>query len=145
MASKNRLYSQTTQTTYLKGIHSDIPTDAVEISEELYLKVIGNPPPGKIRAHDEAGRPYLIDAPVVPPDPAADERAWRDGELANVLWLRERHRDQLEANAAPTLSAEQFKELLTYIQALRDLPQSPDFPNNENRPLPPVWLARQMV
>ncbi|QIH07168.1 phage tail protein [Pseudomonas sp. BIOMIG1BAC] len=140
MASKNRLYSQTTQTTYLKGIHSDIPTDAVEISEELYLKVIGNPPPGKIREHDEKGLPYLVDAL---PDRQTVERAWRDGEFAGVLWLRERHRDQLEVSANPTLSVEQFQELLTYIQALRDWPQSKAFPDTDHRPNPPPWLAEQ--
>ena len=28
-------------------------------------------------------------------DPAAQEREWRDAALASVMWLRERHRDQV--------------------------------------------------
>lgn len=138
-----RFYSQTTQTSYLQGVHSLMPDDALEIPEALYLSVIGNPPPGKIRAHDEHGLPYLIDAPEVLPDPAAQERQWRDSELASVIWLRERHRDQLEIEAPATLTGEQFKELLVYMQSLRDWPQSPDFPQAEHRPVAPSWIAEQ--
>ncbi|PYY83639.1 phage tail protein [Pseudomonas sp. TKO26] len=124
-------------------MHDLMPSDAVEISEELYLSVIGNPALGKIRAHDEQGLPYLVDAPEVIPDPAAQEREWRDSELVSVMWLRERHRDQLEIESPTTLTGEQFKELLVYMQSLRDWPQSPDFPQAEHRPVAPSWIAEQ--
>lgn len=136
-----RFYSKTTQTSYLQGVHSKMPVDAVEIPEALYLSVIGNPPPGKVRAHDAQGLPYLVDAPEVVPDPAAQEREWRDAELASVMWLRERHRDQLEIEAPKSIDVEQFKELLVYMQALRDWPQSHDFPGSQHRPIPPAWVA----
>lgn len=139
-----RFYSQTTQTTYLLGMHASIPSDAVEITDELYMAVIGNPPAGKARAHDERGLPYLVDAPEVVPDPAAQERQWRDAELASVMWLRERHRDQLEIGAATTLTGDQFNEMLLYMQALRDWPQSPDFPDIQHRPAAPEWIAEQI-
>ena len=61
-----RLYSKTTLTTYLVGAHTDIPGDAVPITEELYLATIGNPAPGTIREHDENGLPYLVLAPERP-------------------------------------------------------------------------------
>jgi len=138
-----RFYSQSTKTTYLMGLHTSIPDDAVEISDERYLSVIGNPSPGKIRVHDELGLPYLIDAPEVLLDPAAQERQWRDAELSSFMWLRERHRDQLEIATATTLTSEQFKELLVYMQSLRDWPQSPDFPQAEHRPVAPSWIAEQ--
>ncbi|MGY2200010.1 hypothetical protein [Pseudomonas gingeri] len=57
-----RFYSQSTQTTYLEGLHLQIPEDAVEISEALYVSVIGNPPLGKVRVHDSQGLPVLVDA-----------------------------------------------------------------------------------
>ncbi|OCW20994.1 hypothetical protein C9382_11840 [Pseudomonas aylmerensis] len=60
------------------------------------------------------------------------------------MWLRERHRDQLEISRETTLSAEQFTELLEYMQDLRDWPQSPDFPDIEQRPVPPAWIAEQI-
>lgn len=84
-----------------------------------------------------------IDKPpseVIAPDLFAQERAWRDGELSSVLWLRERHRDQLEIGRATTLSPDQFAELLTFLQVLRDWPQSDVFPDISGRPLPPAWL-----
>ncbi|WOE80817.1 phage tail assembly chaperone [Pseudomonas protegens] len=139
-----RLYSPSTGTTYLIGMHPTIPADALEISDSLYLAVIGNPPPGKVRAHDTQGLPYLIDAPEVVLDLAAQEREWRDAELASVMWLRERHRDQLEVEAPKTLTVEQFKELLAYMQALRDWPQSVGFPDVQHRPVAPPWIADQV-
>ncbi|BCT33855.1 phage tail assembly chaperone [Pseudomonas protegens] len=139
-----RFYSQTTQTTYLRGMHAAMPGDAVEITDELYMAVIGNPPPRKLRAHDAKGLPYLVDAPEVVPDLAAQEREWRDAELASVMWLRERHRDQLEIEAPTSIDGEQFKELLVYMQALRDWPQSTDFPDVQRRPAAPPWIAEQV-
>ncbi|ATR83771.1 phage tail protein [Pseudomonas sp. HLS-6] len=138
-----RYYSKSTGSTYIAGLHGSMPADAVEITDELYMAVIGNPPTGKARAHDERGLPYLVDAPEVAPDPAAQERQWRDAELASVMWLRERHRDQLEIEAPTSIDAEQFKELLVYMQALRDWPQSEQFPMIEHRPVAPPWIAEQ--
>lgn len=60
-----RYYSRETGCTYLASIHgSQIPPDAVVISEARYLEVIGNPQPGKIRSHDADGLPILIDPPL---------------------------------------------------------------------------------
>lgn len=77
------------------------------------------------------------------PNVAAQEREWRDGELSSLLWLRERHRDQSEIGSDTTLTKEQFNELLVYMQSLRDWPQSPDFPDIEQRPVPPAWIVEQ--
>lgn len=57
----NRFYSQSTGNTYLEGLHTDIPTDAVAIDEVRYQSVIANPEPGKVRVHDANGLPSLID------------------------------------------------------------------------------------
>ncbi|MFC3944286.1 phage tail protein [Pseudomonas gingeri NCPPB 3146 = LMG 5327] len=138
-----RFYSPTTQSSYLQGLNSEIPGDAVEISEDLYLSVIGNPAPGKVRAHDEHGLPYLIDAPLTVVDLAAQEREWRNIELSAVTWLRDRHRDQSDIGVATTLTDVQFAELLRYMQALRDWPQSDDFPAQGSRPIAPAWIADQ--
>lgn len=75
---------------------------------------------------------------------AVTERAWRDTELASLVWLRDRHRDQLEIEVTTTLSGEQFTELLVYMQALRDWPQSSDFPDIQHRPLTPTWIVGQI-
>lgn len=70
------------------------------------------------------------------------ERQWRDGALTSVIWLRERHRDQLEIATTSVLTAEQFTELLVYMQALRDWPQSEHFPDSQHRPTAPAWLPQ---
>ncbi|MEW9678714.1 hypothetical protein [Pseudomonas sp. TE50-2] len=69
------------------------------------------------------------------------ERAWRDAAVNNVLWLRERHRDEQDLRRSLTLSETQFAELLDYLQSLRDWPQSRTFPEVVHRPTPPGWVA----
>jgi hypothetical protein len=138
-----RFYSVSTGCTYLTALHGkDMPADVVEIAEAIYLEVIASPAPGKVRSHDADGQPILIDPP--PPTEAAlaeQERQWRDLALVAAVALRDRHRDQLEIEVQPTLSGDQFKELLLHMQALRDWPQSSAFPNPEQRPPSPTWLA----
>lgn len=135
-----RFYSRSTGCVYIVGIHQTMPPDAVEISAERYDAVIANPVSGKVRAHDAEGLPILIDST---PDVAGDERNWRDSELSSVIWLRDRHRDQLDLETETALTREQFMELLVYMQALRDWPQSTDFPDSQHRPTAPDWIAEQ--
>ena len=42
--------------------------------------------------------------------------------------MRERHSDELELGTESTLTPEQYTALLTYIQALRDIPAQPGAP-----------------
>ncbi len=49
-------------------------------------------------------------------------RGQRNARINSVLWMRERHADELELGKETTLTPEQYTALLTYIQALRDLP-----------------------
>ncbi|WP_460127654.1 tail fiber assembly protein [Pseudomonas sp. H1_D05] len=135
-------YSQSTGCTYLEGLHTNMPEDAVPIPEQRMLSVIGNPEPGKVRVHDESGLPIMI-------DPSADlladiERNWRDREVERILWLRERHRDEQDLSRPMTLTSDQFSELLSYIQTLRDWPAHLDFPNQQARPVAPSWIAGQI-
>lgn len=121
---------------------NDVPSDAVEITSEEHVELLSGLRQGRLIHLDAEGRPVLGDIPVpVEPSPIDVERAWRDAELSAVVWLRDRHRDQLEIGAATTLSDGQFKELLVYIQALREWPQSVSFPDLNARPIEPLWLA----
>ena len=69
-----------------------------------------------------------------PPEPPSNDelfsrlRSERDIRLSAVLWMRERHSDELELGTETTLTPEQYTALLTYIQALRDLPVQPGAP-----------------
>ena len=46
----------------------------------------------------------------------------RNTDLNNVLWIRDRHRDQVEIGGNKDLTPEQFSDFLVYIQELRDWP-----------------------
>jgi hypothetical protein len=119
-----------------------MPEDAVEISEARYLEVIGNPARDKIRSHDDDGLPILIDAPV--DDPSFAERTWRDAEISRIQWIRDRHRDEQDSGLETTLDTERFKELLDYMQRLRDWPAAQGFPDSIGRPIPPAWSNDQI-
>lgn len=86
-----RFYSQTTGATYLDGVHGQaMPADAVPIDEARYQAVIAAPPPGKIRSHDAAGLPILIDPPVYVPTPddnrAAVAARRYQAEISGITW-----------------------------------------------------------
>lgn len=130
-----RFYSKSTGLCYLPGIHTSMPSDAVEIDDKTFTSVIGNTPPGKVRDHDEDGLPFLVDAP--PPTPEVLyglEQAWRNKVLLSTDSLVVRHRDQVEAGIPTTLTDEQYKALQAYRQELRDWPESPAFPDITARP-----------
>ena len=55
-------------------------------------------------------------------------RSERDTRINSVLWMRERHSDELALGKETSLTPEQYTALLTYIQALRDLPTQPGAP-----------------
>ncbi|MCF5025126.1 phage tail assembly chaperone [Pseudomonas lurida] len=137
-------YSKTTRGFYNSEINVFIPEDRVQITKAEHAALLAGEAGGKLIVADENGVPYLAERlPATADDLAAAERKWRDGELSSVMWLRERHRDQQEIGGDTTLSAAQFAELLLYMQALRDWPQSANFPDIEQRPLVPAWIAEQ--
>lgn len=84
-----------------------------------------------------------------PPPPTTGElfthlRSARGSRIAAVLWMRERHADELELGKETTLTPEQYTELLTYIQALRDLPAQPGAPWDGGGDLTP-WPAKPEI
>ena len=81
--------------------------------------------------------------PPLAADPTEAERAWRDGEIAAHEWLVSRHRAEVELQRDTTLTAEQYAELLQYLQALRDWPAAEAFPDSAQRPVAPPWIAEQ--
>lgn len=139
-----RFYSQTSGCCYVAGLNDEMPVDAVPIDDERFNTVIGNPDPNKVRSHDEAGLPILIDPPPLTFEQLAErERVWRDGVITSCQWLRDRHRDEQDMQLPTTLTPGQFSELLVYRQGLRDWPQSSLFPDVEQRPAAPSWIAEQ--
>jgi len=86
--------------------------------------------------------PTLVEfAPVSDEQAARDAKAWRDKEFERVVWLRDRHRDEVELMKATTLSDADYQTLLVYLQALRKWPQAKKFPSKRSRPKKPAWMA----
>lgn len=120
------------------------PADAILLTEDERAEYCKKTPAEGKQIDVVGGRLAWVDLPPLTlVEIEGAERSWRDGELAAVMWLRERHRDQLGIGVDTTISAEQFTELLIYMQALRDWPQSPNFPASEHRPVLPAWIADQ--
>lgn len=137
-----RFYSRTTGNTYLEGYHASLPEDAVEIDNERYDAVIANPKAGTARVHDDEGLPVLVElAPLSDEELSQEAKVWRDQAFDRVVWLRDRHRDEVELMKTTTLSDTEYQELLVYLQALRKWPQAKKFPSKRSRPKKPGWLA----
>ncbi len=62
--------------------------------------------------------------------PISEVRLRRNIEIQRHEWMVSRHISQLSLpEVSPTLSSVQYTELLAYLQALRDLPQTADLTN----------------
>lgn len=135
-------YSPSEKGFFDTSFHSktQIPTDAIAITEAQRKEFVAAMSQGQLVHVASAGVLELVAAPVDPAAPARAERTWRDGILASMVWLRDRHRDQLEIGSPTSLTTEQFAELLVFMQALRDWPQSSSFPDTDQRPTTPEWI-----
>ncbi|HDS1679129.1 TPA: hypothetical protein QEM39_000605 [Pseudomonas putida] len=91
----------------------------------------------------------VVEGVYVPPSVTAESesnlalRSWRDHQLQSGEWLVMRHRDELAMNISTSLTSQQYTELLTYRQSLRDWPASSMFPDSSSKPEPPIWIALQ--
>lgn len=59
---------------------------------------------------------------------AAEVRAERDRRIEAIRWRIERYQTQEEAGLETTETAEHYKAILLYVQALRDVPEQSGFP-----------------
>lgn len=136
------LYFSATDGFLSSKIHGkNIPAGAVKITDQVYADLLIAQNSGQLIQLNADGVPVAVAAPGQTDEQLAiNERVWRDQVLSVAIGLRDRHRDQLEIDAPTTLSDEQFKELLQYMQALRDWPQSLGFPQ-AGRPSVPTWMA----
>ncbi|MFG0631456.1 phage tail protein [Pseudomonas sp. xss_2] len=111
----------------------------VEVSAEMYRQLAG-----QVLAVGEDGLPVLASTlPLSADQLAENERAWRDTALAIPCAMRDRHRDEVELGLKTTIDPASYAELLSYIQQLREWPQSEHFPSIEHRPIAPLWIAEQ--
>ena len=124
-------YSKSKNSFYLEEIHgSSIPSDAVEVAEAQWNSLVAAQAAGKLLAADSDGNPIAIDPPAPTLGQLIDStKAKRNALLTNTDWLVMRHRDQVEAKAATTLTEAQYEALQAYRTELRNLPEQSGFPN----------------
>ena len=60
---------------------------------------------------------------------AAEARAERDRRIDAIRWRIERYQTQAAAGLETTDTAEHYKAILLYVQALRDVPEQAGFPD----------------
>ena len=98
-------------------------------TDEEYYKSIGMSEMEVEKAYD--GQWYLKGyAPEKPTEQkAAEARAERDRRIDAIRWRIERYQTQAAAGMETTDTAEQYKEILIYVQALRDVPAQAGFPD----------------
>lgn len=60
---------------------------------------------------------------------AAEVRAERDRRIDAIRWRIERYQTQAAAGLETTDTAEHYKAILLYVQALRDVPEQEGFPD----------------
>lgn len=146
MMNKVVFFSPSTCGAYVREIHGEnMPADVVEVPESVWRSLLDelsiSP---KMMSSRPNGQPVLIDPPPLDAEAlAAVERAWRDAQLALTDPLVSRHRDEIEAGDATSLTADQYTELQAYRRQLRDWPQGEQFPLIDHRPIAPPWLIEQ--
>lgn len=60
---------------------------------------------------------------------AAEARIKRDRQIDAIRWRIERYQTQTAAGLETTDTAENYKAILLYVQALRDIPEQAGFPD----------------
>lgn len=77
-----KFFSRATMGFYDTRIHSEMPKDAVEISDDEYNVLIGGQSLGQIISADKDGNPILADQEFTPEELAEREQAQKVAELA---------------------------------------------------------------
>lgn len=135
----------------LGALHTRLPINA-DVPDPLPKGIVSVDGDVWLRTINEVDGAWMLCAdgsitkeplPELKPDLSKNERQWRDGEMESLKWLRERHRDEQDLALTTTLTPDQFAQLLAYLQQLRDWPQAPLFPDSEQRPPRPDWIAEQ--
>lgn len=106
------------------------PADGAEVSDDEVQALLQAEQNGKVIQADANGKPVAVD----PPPPSTEQccaakRAERDHLLASTQWLVDRHREQMDGDLPTSITPAQYKGLLAFRQALRDLPNQAGFPD----------------
>lgn len=119
-----RYYSKKTGSEVLPSVHT-ICDQCVELPDDHWF---WQPlPDGKVAGQDENGMPIIIS--VADEHKAANERAWRDGEIRRVSGLLDQIRNDEAFGSSTYRGAHSGEALNAYRVALCNYPAQDDFPH----------------
>lgn len=95
---------------------------------------------GKEIKVDQSGRPVLQEVVITHEQACETAKQQRDAAIDSSMWFVQRHNSQKQLNIETSITDQQFTELLTYHQDLRDWPGQPGWPDID-MPSTPEWLA----
>lgn len=123
------LYSASKNAFFIEGIHSNIPSDGVFVSEEEFADLLnGRNSTHQVVPDPKTGRP--MKAPIVRPGPSWDDvRYRRDIMLTKTDWT---------VGSDTPLSEEDQAAWRKYRQKLRDVTKVFDDPNKVVWPMKPA-------
>ena len=119
-----------------------MPSDVVKVSLVVFEAMVKARSQGQRVIAEFNGQPTV--AEPLPPSSeelADQERLWRDRELSRTEWLVTRHRDEKDMGKVTSISLDEFSELLSYRDLLREWPNKSAFPDVSKRPQSPEWLS----
>lgn len=118
--------------------------ELVEVSDRVYTDLFSAQTSGQqVIAAGKDGHPVLKPTPgPTIEELQRGERLVRDRVLLSTDSFVARHRDELEAGSATTITKAQYQQLQGYRQEMRVWPESKDFPSIEKRPVAPEWLTQ---
>lgn len=110
------LYSKSTGGFYSRDIHGDnIPSDAVEITDEQYAALLEGQSQGKVISADEEGNPILIDPPTAP-SPILSCTPWQIRKKLNKEGLR----SAVESYVASEVATQDEKDAWEFATEFRE-------------------------
>lgn len=116
---------------------NEIPSDAIEITKGRHIELQRLESEGFVILV-ENGDVITKEKPVEHQQEIS--RTIRNNEIESSMWVAERHRGQIELGIKTSISDNEFKDLLSYHQSLRDWTEHPGWPYVD-MPIAPDWLA----
>jgi len=105
--------------------------DFVILTNKEHMELMDGQGTGKVITFHKGAKPTLEDPP--PPsdvDLAKEARQKRDALIDKVEWRIQRYQQQIALGVVTADTSEYYGKLLTYVQALRDVPKQSGFPRD---------------
>lgn len=134
-----KYYSASVHGFFSDDVHDQdqLPKDAVAITDQEWSSLLQAQAQGKCIQPDADGRPIAADRVLTTEQRTGDLLQRRDAALQQTDWLVSRHRDEIELGGPTTLTAETYRALQSWRQALRSISDAAGFPDVELPPKPP--------